>query len=708
MKSKLPAEEIAARLDAMLEVEFSFRDTSEAARSLAAMERADQDFILDLVARVTSTNIELGFRVAGYAARVLEATDDKMLEAWALHATDTYDRSGLHPALQVIEDVDRFIKFGRARATGAVLEEAAGVLLHFVRGLSGRPLKLEEGEEAFTDTETLFLPPVLSHLPEAADNFSLYKATAAMLWAQTRFGTFRAPLLEALGSHPYPVPLAKLFHALETVRLEACIARELPGLWREMVRIKALVGDARPAEWQQVADRLTRPGAAAEESLALATQWLGRLAVPSPLCYQGVLRFEEAAARIAERVKREKALFRVSLRDLLEEKKEEQGAPEQDSEGASRFSIKPPGEDEAGEALLEAELLLESEPVAPPEHIRHLMNSIMLDLGQIPDDYLVPAGPGEYDPRLFEEEGRDPDEVWQGTYHEDGADLYNEWDYRRQHYRKNWCVVREKAVEPINDGFPDRALQKYSGLVRHLRKTFEAMRDEDRVEKRQPDGDGVDLDALVEALADAERGAEMSERVFTRLHRTERNIAVVFMVDMSGSTRGWINDAERESLLLLSEAVDTLGDRFAIYGFSGMTRKRCEIYRVKAFEDPYGPEVQNRISAIRPKDYTRMGFAIRHLTRILSEVEAKTRILVTLSDGKPDDYSDYRGDYGIEDTRRALIEARRSGIHPYCITIDSEGPDYLPHMYGPVGYTVVDDVRRLPYQVADIYRRLTT
>ncbi|MCW8826075.1 MAG: VWA domain-containing protein, partial [Gammaproteobacteria bacterium] len=220
-------------------------------------------------------------------------------------------------------------------------------------------------------------------------------------------------------------------------------------------------------------------------------------------------------------------------------------------------------------------------------------------------------------------------------------------------------------------------------------------------------GDGIDMEALVEALSDRHRGEEMSDRLFTRMHLSERNIAVIFMVDMSGSTKGWINDAERESLLLLCEALESLGDRYAIYGFSGTSRKRCEIYTIKEFEDPYSDEVRGRISGIRPKDYTRMGFAIRHLTTKLQQIDAKTRMLITISDGKPDDYMDYHGEYGIEDTRRALIEARQSGIHPYCITIDETAQEYLPHLYGPAAYTVIDDVARLPFKVSDIYRRLT-
>ena len=139
-----------------------------------------------------------------------------------------------------------------------------------------------------------------------------------------------------------------------------------------------------------------------------------------------------------------------------------------------------------------------------------------------------------------------------------------------------------------------------------------------------------------------------------------------------------------------------------------MTRKRCEVYRIKGFDEEYDDRVRARISGVRPKDYTRMGVTIRHLSRLLNQVEAKTRLLITLSDGKPDDYDTYRGTYGIEDTRQALIEARREGIHPFCITIDTEGRDYLPHMYGAVNYAVIDDVRKLPLKVSDIYRRLTT
>ena len=151
-----------------------------------------------------------------------------------------------------------------------------------------------------------------------------------------------------------------------------------------------------------------------------------------------------------------------------------------------------------------------------------------------------------------------------------------------------------------------------------------------------------------------------------------------------------------------------LDDRYAIWGFSGWTRTRSDLYRIKEFDEAYGAGVQARIAAIQPRDYTRMGPPIRFVTEKLLAEPARHRLLVTISDGRPDDFGDdYRSDYGIEDTRQALLEARRAGVRPFCITIDREGADYLKRMYGPAAYAVLDEVRKLPLKVAEIYRKLT-
>jgi len=699
----LTAAQIEESLETWLEIDLTFLHVDGLAAEISTLRRNEQDFLLNWIRRIATTNIEIAYQFARRATRIVMHTEQRLVEAWALHAMDSYDRVGLRLALQVIQEVERFMQLSHARASGAIFEDIRGILLNFVRGLSGRPLKLEEGDAVYTDSETLYLPAIVAKMEKQEDNFLLCKAMVAMLWAQTRFGSFRANLIDDLGAYPDPQRACQLFHLLETLRLEACLHRELPGLFREMQRLKTTLGEATlPDEWQDWARQLAQPRATVDDSLRLLSRaYAGP--TPAAICYQGELRLDAIAGCLAARMAREKIRLRVKLAQLVNAPEKQ---PEEDASAMPTVEVTQQTDSPA--ELPELTLMLDDTPVSPPEDVRQLLTSIYLDWGNIPPEHLIPAGPGEYDLDVFAAQTRDPDAVWQGTYHEEGAILYPEWDFGRQHYRKNWCVMREKDVAPVFDDFTTQVKQKYSGLIKQLHRAFEAMRDENRRLRRQAHGDDIDIDALVEALADTRDGSEMDDRLFTRMHRTERNIAVIFMVDMSGSTKGWINDAERESLVLLCEALETLGDRYAIYGFSGITRKRCELYRIKQIDEPYDEAVRARISGIRPQDYTRMGFAIRHLTHLLNAVDARTKLLVTLSDGKPDDYHDgYRGPYGIEDTRKALQEAKRSGVHPFCITLDTEARGYLPHLYGAANYIVIDAAPKLPLKIADIYRRLT-
>jgi nitric oxide reductase NorD protein len=160
--------------------------------------------------------------------------------------------------------------------------------------------------------------------------------------------------------------------------------------------------------------------------------------------------------------------------------------------------------------------------------------------------------------------------------------------------------------------------------------------------------------------------------------------------------------------VLLCEGLESLGDRYAVFGFSGMKRLGSQIFRVKLLDEPYGPAVKGRIAAIAPRDYTRMGPPIRHATRLLGASDAKVRLLVMLSDGRPEDYDEYKGDYAVEDTRHALFEAQTAGVHPFCITVDREARDYAAHLFGAVNYVVIDDPAKLPLRIPEIYRTLTT
>ena len=690
--------ELDDRLDYLLNPVLSSRRTAAPlARALAALERALQDFTLHWVEVIGRTNYEMAYQFAAAAPDALVQLDTGAAEAWIIQAMDSYDREGLHHGSQVFKNFSGFVaRAGSEHAVG--YEDVALVLDLFVCGLSGRRMKIDTAPIAWTDTDTLYLPSRMATGTSRAQNFLIYKIISTLLWAQSRYGTFNADLDAAVQSHADPARALEWLNYLETVRLEAQIARVLPGLARDLAALRGNVedNDERYAP-------LRAPGADVQDSIALLNTLQLTDDVPRH-AWMGILRPADAATARAARLDREKGELQAALAALLDEQSvSAQGDQGHAETAADRFEVNlKPCEDN-----IEFELTLDGEPVAPPDNVRNLLDSILQDLGDIPDDYLTPAGDGNE--RDNKHADNDPADVWKSVYHEEGALFYNEWDHRRRHYRKNWCVLRELDVHPGDGAFVDATLKKYAPQVTQLRRSFEMLRGEDRLLKRMKHGDDIDLDAVVAGYADVRSGRELSDRLFTKRHKAERNLAVMFMVDMSGSTKGWINDAEREALVLLSEALEVLGDRYAIYGFSGITRKRCEIFRVKRFDEPYSDIVQRRIAGVLPQDYTRMGVAIRHLTTLLEAVDARTKLLITLSDGKPDDYSDnYRGEYGIEDTRQALLEAHRAGIKPFCITIDHEARDYLPHMYGAVNWTLVDDVSRLPLKVADIYRRLTT
>ena len=715
-RQALSFEEIVALLDVYFDVEFSYIKSEVPAELIVSQPRGQQDFILNLTRRIAATNAELAFQFATSSVTALQAMDQHMVEAWAMTATDNYDRKGLFPAMSIIRDLDRFVHTAHVHACGAVLDEEISVLLPFAQGLSGRKLKIAQAPEshAYTDTETIFLPAIVAQRQESKENFLIYKATVAYLWAQIQFGTFRVQFDVLLECEDPGVQLKK-FHTLESIRLDACLMRELPGLYRDIKLLSQKTAEhLAPAykqsdSWQQIKERLTSKNASINDTLECMAL-LDENHCPPPACYHGRLQLDRVAEVMQKRIEKEKAYFRIALSELAKEFLKKKTDEENDGvkvDAETRFDVRnKEGTQPINSGVIELEL--EGELVPVPDHVKELMTSIIVDFGEIPPEHLHAAGPGEYDLKKYEEDMRNPDDVWKGPYHEEGAELYNEWNFKRQHYHKNWCVLRELEVKPAYDDFVENTLLKYKGLLKSLRHTFEILRGEDKLLKKQVYGDDVDIDALVEAYADVKSGMEMSDRLFTKMHKEERNVAVIFMVDMSGSTKGWINEAERESLILLAEVLQILGDRFAIYGFSGMTRKRCELYKIKAIDEDYNDEIKARIANIQPQDYTRMGVFIRHITRIFNGIDASTKLLITLSDGKPDDYDTYRGEYGVEDTRQALYEAHRDGIHSYCITIDEQARDYLPHMYGAANYSVIDNVAQLPLKVSDIYRRLTT
>lgn len=709
----LDAEQMEDRLDQFLDPVLSFRRSAAGpAKQMATLNSKEQQFGLHWVEVIAATNAEMAYQFAAHFAAAVVALQHNLdaVENWIVDAMSAFDERGLQLAIKVLHNTRDFAEIYFKKQQGITLDDIKKLLTTFVCGLNGRALKVEPGQRIYTDTETIYLPELIAHYPSREENFRYYKLLTVYLWAQNWFGSWRYDVTEIVNEYDDPVHALHLFHSFESIRLLHCIRHELPGFYRQtdafLEQFKTLKSDI---EWQAVIELLERKKSTVDDSLKLLKQHYKQLNI-CDFHFQGVLLPNKVQQVKQRRLGDEKTRFREALSRLADEKR--QAKPETDEReippAVFELSLKDISDDDETEENMIFELSLDGQAIAPPDDVQSLMSSIIQDIGEIPEQYLHAAGPGKYSSE-YSPKDKKSDNVWSGVYHEDGAYFYDEWDHVRQHYRKNWCVAREVRVTPVYDDFVQQTLKQYYGIVKSLRRNFEALKGEEKLLKRQINGDDIDIDALVETYAEMSTGMELNERVFTRMQREDRNIVVMFLVDMSGSTKGWINQAERESLVLLCESLQMLGDRYAIYGFSGTTRKRCEIYHIKHLDEDYNDKVKARISGVSAKDYTRMGFAIRHLSALLEEVEAKTKLLITLSDGKPEDYDgQYRGDYGIEDTRQSLFEARQKGIHCYCITIDKEAGDYLPHMYGAANYALIEDINKLPLKVSDIYRKLTT
>jgi nitric oxide reductase NorD protein len=288
--------------------------------------------------------------------------------------------------------------------------------------------------------------------------------------------------------------------------------------------------------------------------------------------------------------------------------------------------------------------------------------------------------------------------------------LLPEWDWKKQVLKKDQCSLvlldpREAQPCPL----PARLL----AASRRIRHQFEAIAPGRRWLKNQPQGSELDVDACVRALADRHAGLRQAEPAYLSCERRERDLACLVLADLSLSTDAWVSnearviDVIRDSLMLFSEALAATGDRYALYGFSSLRKSHIRFHRVKDFGEAYGDEARGRITALKPGYYTRMGAAIRHASSILARQPSALRLLLILSDGKPNDLDHYEGRYGIEDTRMSLVEARRMGLKPFCVTIDKEGAAYLPHLFGADGYLVVRKPEELPLHLPRLYSTLT-
>lgn len=289
--------------------------------------------------------------------------------------------------------------------------------------------------------------------------------------------------------------------------------------------------------------------------------------------------------------------------------------------------------------------------------------------------------------------------------------LLPEWDYRSNSYYENYCCLLPTIAD---DALPAELPQHLRSSAVKLRRQFNNLKPIRSWTNRQVDGDEIDMDAWQDFCSQRSQGEVNSDpRLYRSFSAQIRDFSCLMLADLSLSTDTYINNEQRvidvihDSLQLFSEALSATGDRFALYGFSSRRREHVRFNMIKNFNERYGDVVRGRIQSLKPGYYTRMGAAIRQATKVLSSEKSHQRVLLILTDGKPNDLDCYEGRYGIEDTRMAIVEAKRLGLQPFCVTIDDEADEYLPYIFGNNGFVVIKDPKQLPNELPRLYVNLT-
>ncbi len=659
--------------------------------------------------------------------------------------------------------------------SGVPLRRVARTIKLFVQGLCGSDVSILAAPDSLTspiprasvsaDGRCISLPAVLRRYPTSADNERLYLLMAAHEAGHLEFGTYRLTLdavhdlvedvrrrygrdhhgapdsLDAFFRlYPQPRLVQDLWTVLEDARVDSLLQDAYPGLRTDLARIAAETIQPRdPAHGLTVKELLV------DCLLRLSTGESEASAVPRAV-----------RDEVAELWRMSQSLFRttataeetVRLADAIYVRMEELLAPRGGMIEAGEVEA-PSQEPGAGPSASE-ELTKEYRPVTNwayrgamnPEFIRRAEDHTAEqredraaghasagggskerggDAGSGPrsDSQSMIGevlGGGRSLPTLVEEllalevDERPPRE---SAPLQTRAVRYPEWDATIADYRPRWCRVIERPADAGSDESVVATLAAHRSAVALLRRFFETLRPPaTRRVPQQADGEELDIDAVVRRAAELRAGWEGGDRIYTRREKKERDVAVAFLVDVSGSTSRQVEegrrviDIERDSLVLLCEALEAVGDQYALYAYSGAGREQVEFMTVKDFDEPLGPGTAHRLGGLAPRQQNRDGAAIRHAAAKLLARPVKTRLLVVLSDGRPLD-GGYKDEYALEDTKAALREARRRGVELFCVTIDREADNYLRRMYGDVGYMVIDRVETLPSRLPRMYQRLT-
>ncbi|HKP37898.1 MAG TPA: VWA domain-containing protein [Pyrinomonadaceae bacterium] len=707
------------------------------------------------VARVDAESALACLRSAGKA---LHTVSIDQFESWAragLISADARVRRSYY-ALETRTSNEAL----RVGGAGVALESIQPLLRLYVEGLTGRavevaPVAAVPVESRIGDGRTIHLPSVVAEFGDADLDFRLYKVLAAHAAGQIEFGTYERDsedlraayasltelydparqddrdafaidpnLLAETESHAkaqsrkeipgeldyrqvlnlfsIPALARRIFGTLENARIDRHLRRTYRGLVRDLDLIRDHLRHRRP----QIIDlppalipfellfQITLLGGALDD----AREFYGQ--VVSELETIVVNYLSNPLATVADTLMATSRVYALFQSIALEDSEQQIEVPDE--------------MDQDDQGKMAEQMMRERQADRQPQRrdARELFNAWNRETD------------GEFDELEGSEAWGEGDVPEQDLEAGEVAFNYDEWDRDLVDHRLGWCRVVEKKVKRGSRDFVDDTRERYRGVVSSIRHQFQLMKPENLTKiANEIDGEDYDLNAVVDYFIDRRADGQQSERIYTKRLRRRRDVAVSFLLDQSSSTARTIGrhplqpythpgrriiEIEKEGLVLMSEALEAVGDAYSINGFTSEGRRNVKFYVLKDFSEQYSDEVMRRIGGITYQNNTRLGAAIRHASAKLEKQDARTRLLIVLSDGRPydHDYGDAR--YAREDTREALRQAKTAGITPFCITIDRESEAELRDLYGEVGYTIIDDVLTLPERLPGIYRRLTT
>ena len=727
--------------------------------------------VLELTGEIAETDAESALAAFRSSAGALRSNSLEQFENWveAGLSEKKEESSKARRSYFALETRESNDQLQRTRS-GLSLEDVQIVLRIYIEALTGSeieiaPLSAIPQESRIGDGKTIYLPASIDEFKDDAADFRLYKVLAAHGAGQIEFGTFEqdtvglkaafSELSELYSSSaeqrdafslagyiedvqkgeaanpelPFPEPAAlpkdsdyrvvlkvfpepklarKIFGTMENARVDSRLRASYRGLRKDLDLMRDFLRKSRPYIFDvpmhqvpfELLFQITMCGGANDD----ARQFYGQVVSEIESTVESYLKMQSAT--VADSLMATSRVYTLFQNISFEHNQE---AESDDSEEDKEYAYE---DKDAGEAVTEEQIKREEKPKNAHD-LRDLFNAwnSMDDEGE-PDDL---QGSEAWSHNEMPEQPLASDEM---------AFAYDEWDRELNDYRVGWSRVIEKKVKKGDRNFVELARSRYRGVISSIRHQFQLMKPENLTRiNREIDGEDYDLNALVEFVIDRKADGRQSENIYTKRLRKQRDVAVSILLDQSSSTARTITrnplqpytypgrriiEIEKEGLVLMSEALEAVGDIYSINGFTSEGRRNVKFYVVKDFDEKYSEDVERRIGGITFQNNTRLGAAVRHASAKLLKQESRTKLLIILTDGRPydHDYGDAR--YAREDVREALTEAKSSGIIPFCITVDRESENELRDLYGDVGYTIIDDVLNLPERMPNIYRRLTS